>query len=150
MPLSLLSSGLLNLSSLLGGLAELAPVKKHLLRASREILMAVQGLLNFADQHVSSSDEKDQQQTIHQAISFAQKTLRHLARQLPKGDEEEYRTLHRKVMMSILDVLDTEIQKNERSKNQKTKMKAEVFQAIRKVLLRQMYEQEIEHDKETV
>lgn len=142
-----LSSSLLNLTSLLDGLSELGLVKKHLLRAGREVLLAVQSLLGFAEQQVSGRlAGNDSQQAIQQVINYAQKTLRTLAQQLPRADEEEYRTLHRKVMNSILDVLESEIHKNARSKNQKAKMKAEVLEAIRKVLLKQMYEEEMQKD----
>lgn len=142
-----LAGNLLNLGSLLDGLSELGVVKKHLLRAGREVLMAVQGLLGFADQYVSAqysakTTPSEHQQTISSAIGYAQKTLRALAQQLPRGDEEEYRFLHRKVMSSILEVLEKEIRKNTKLKNQQAKMKAEVYDAIRNVLLKQMYEQE--------
>jgi len=50
--------------------------------------------------------------------------------------------MHRKVMNSILEVLEKEIRKNAKLKNQQAKMKAEVYEAIRNVLLKQMYEQE--------
>ncbi len=138
-----LAGNLLNLGSLLDGLSELGVVKKHLLRAGREVLMAVQGLLGFADQYVSAkTTPSEHQQTISSAISYAQKTLRALAQQLPRGDEEEYRSLHRKVMNSILEVLEKEIRKNTKLKSQQAKMKAEVYDAIRNVLLKQMVEQE--------
>lgn len=143
-----LAGSLLNLSSLLNGLSELGPVKKHLFRASREFLLAVHSLLNFADQYVSNlSREPDHQQMIRTTISYAQKTIRTIAGQLPRGDEEEYRTLHRKVMKSILEVLDGEIRKNSRSANPKARMKVEVFQAIRNVLTKEINEKdEEEHD----
>lgn len=145
-----LSSSLLNISSLLDGLSELGIVKKHLLRAGREVLMAVQSLLGFAEQQVSGRlSGADSQQTIQHVIGYAQKTLRTLAQQLPRADEEEYRTLHRKVMNSILDVLESEIRKNAKapkSKDQKSKMKAEVLEAIRKVLLKQIYEEELQKE----
>ena len=145
-----LSGSLLNLSSLIDGLAELGLVKKHLLRAGREVLLAIQSLLGFAEQHVSGHlAGNDSQQAIQQVIGYAQKTLRTLAQQLPRSDEEEYRTLHRKVMNSILDVLEGEIRKNIHGKNQKSqksKMKAEVLEAIRKVLLKQMYEEELQKE----
>jgi hypothetical protein len=145
--MSTLSGSLLNLSSLIDGLAELGLVKKHLLRAGREVLLAVQSLLGFAEQHVSNRmSGNDSQQAIQQVIGYAQKTLRTLAQQLPRSDEEEYRTLHRKVMNSILDVLEGEIRKNTKAKNQKSKMKAEVLEAIRKVLLKQMYEEELQKE----
>jgi hypothetical protein len=138
-----LTSNFLNIGSLLDGLSELGIVKKHLLRAGREILMAVQSLLGFADQYVSAkASDSDHQQTISNAINYAQKTLHALAQQLPRTDEEEYRSLHRKVMNSILEVLEKEIRKNTKLKNQQSKMKAEVYEAIRNVLLKQMYEQE--------
>lgn len=138
-----LAGSLLNLGTLLDGLSELGPVKKHLLRAGREVLLAIQGLLGVADQYVSSRmSGADHQQTISHAISYAQKTLRNLAQQLPRSDEEEYRSLHRKVMGSILEVLEREIRKNAKLRNQSSKMKAEVYQAIRNVLLKQLYEQE--------
>lgn len=137
-----LASSLLNLTSLLDGLSELGIVKKHLLRASREVILAVDGLLGFAEQQVSGRlAGADSQQTIQQVINYAQKTLKTLAQQLPRTDEDEYRSLHRKVMNSILDVLEGEISKSAKSKNQKSKMKAEVLEAIRKVLLKQMYEE---------
>ncbi len=105
--------------------------------------MAVQGLLGFADQYVSAkTSNSDHQQTISHAITYAQKTLRTLAQQLPRGDEEEYMALHRKVMGSILEVLEREMRKNAKLKSQQAKMKAEVYEAIRNVLLKQMYEQE--------
>jgi len=136
------AAGLLNISSLLGGLSELGVVKKHLFRASREILLAVNSLLGFADQYVSSlATEEQHQQILRNAISFAQKSLRAIARQLPRGDEEEYRTLHGKVMRSILEVLDGEIRKNSRLTSQKGRMKVEVFQAIRNVLLKEIDEE---------
>lgn len=150
-----LTGNILNIASLLDGLSELGIVKKHLLRAGREVLMAVQGLLGFADQYVSArATGAEHQQTISSAITYAQKTLRNLAQQLPRGDEEEYRALHRKVMGSILEVLEREIRKNAGSpeskvrksqnsqQSQNSKMKAEVYEAIRNVLLKQMYEQE--------
>lgn len=141
-----LASSLLNLTSLVGTLGELGIVKKHLLGASREILLAVQGLLEFADQHVSgvSAGGSNHQQTLHGVITYAHKTLRAVTRQLPRGDEEEYRALHQKVMNSILEVIEAEIRKNARQKHQKAKMKAEVFSAIRNVLLRETYERESE------
>jgi hypothetical protein len=146
-----LSGSLLNLSSLIDGLAELGLVKKHLFRAGREVLLAVQSLLGLAEQHVSGGLEgNDSQQTIQQVIGYAQKTLRTVAQRLPRSDEEEYRTLHRKVMNSILDVLEGEIRRNAKApsspKSQKSKMKAEVLEAIRKVLLKQMYEEELQKD----
>jgi len=141
--MSSFAGGLLNIGSLLDSLSELGIVKKHLLRAGREILMAIQSLLGFADQYVSAkSTDSEHQQTISHAISYAQKTLRTLAQQLPRTDEEEYRSMHRKVMNSILEVLEKEIRKNAKLKNQQAKMKAEVYEAIRNVLLKQMYEQE--------
>lgn len=137
----------MNLTSLLDGLSELGIVKKHLLRASREVILAVEGLLGVADQYVSGrSGEGDSQQKLQHVIGYAQKTLNTLAGQLPRSDEDEYRSLHRKVMNSILDVLEGEIRKNTKSKNQKSKMKAEVLEAIRKVLLKQMYQQEIKEE----
>lgn len=140
-----LTGSLLNLTSLLDGLSELGIVKKHLLRAGREVLLAADGLLGVADQYVSGKTAGgDSQQTLQQVIGYAQKTLKTLAQQLPRTDEDEYRSLHRKVMNSILDVLESEIRKNAKSKNQKTKMKADVLEAIRKVLLKQMYEQDSE------
>ena len=143
-----LTGSLLSLGSLLDGFSELGIVKKHLLRAGREILMAIQGLLGFADQYVSAkTTPSEHQQTISNAISFAQKTLRALAQQLPRVDEEEYRSLHRKVMNSILEVLEREIRKNAKQKNQQARMKAEVYDAIRNVLLKQMYEQESTEEK---
>src|SRR5262245_59815758 len=145
--MSTLSGSLLNLSSLIDGLAELGLVKKHLLRAGREVLLAVQSLLGLADQHVASHlSGNGSQQALQQVIGYAQKTLRTLAQQLPRSDEDEYRTLHRKVMNSILDVLEGEIHKNNKVKNQKSKMKAEVLEAIRKVLLKQMYEEELQKE----
>lgn len=138
-----LTGSLLNLTSLLDGLSELGIVKKHLLRAGREVLLAVDGLLSLADQYVSGkTPEGEVPQTLQNVISYAQKTLQTLAQQLPRTDEDEYRSLHRKVMNSILDVLEAEIRKNAKSKNQKTKMKSDVLEAIRKVLLKQMYEQD--------
>src|SRR3989338_6958 len=140
-----LTGNILNLGSLLDGLSELGIVKKHLLRASREVLLAIQSLLGFADQYVSGgTDGSDHQQTISNAIGFAQKTLQNLSQQLPRSDEDECRSLHRKVMGSILEVLEREIGKNARHKTQKSKMKEEVFEAIRNVLLKQMYEQKKE------
>ncbi|HSA60076.1 MAG TPA: hypothetical protein VLJ37_10375 [bacterium] len=142
-----LSSSFLNLTSLLDGLSELGIVKKHLLRASREVLLAVDGLLGFAEQQVTGRlSGADSQQTVQNVINYAQKTLKTLAQQLPRTDEDEYRSLHRKVMNSILDVLEGEISKNVRAKNQKAKMKAEVLEAIRKVLLKQMYEETTEKE----
>ncbi len=132
----------MNVTSLLDGLSELGIVKKHLLRASREVILAVDGLLGFAEQQVSGRlSGADSQQTIQNVINYAQKTLKTLAQQLPRTDDDEYRSLHRKVMNSILDVLEGEISKSAKSKNQKSKMKAEVLEAIRKVLLKQMYEE---------
>ena len=146
-----LTGSLLNLGTLLDGLSELGVVKKHLLRAGREVLMAIQGLLGFADQYVSAkATDSDHQQTISNAISYAQKTLQSLAQQLPRTDEEEYRFLHRKVMNSILEVLEKEISKNTKAKNQQSKMKAEVYEAIRNVLLNQMYERETSKKEKTL
>jgi hypothetical protein len=145
-----LSGSLLNISSLIDGLSELGIVKKHLLRAGREVLMAVQSLLGFAEQYVSGRlAGNDSQQALQQVIGYAQKTLKTLAHQLPRSDEDEYRTLHRKVMNSILDVLESEIHRNAKTKNQKSPksmMKAEVLEAIRKVLLKQMYEEETQKE----
>ena len=135
-----LAGSLLTLSSFLNGLSEFSDVKKHLLRASREVLLAVQGLLEVAEQYVASS--ADNPQSLSGVISYAQKTIRTIARQLPHGNEEEYRMLHRKVMNSILDVIEGEIRKSSRVKNPKSKMKSEVFEAIRNVLLKETYEQE--------
>lgn len=138
-----LTGSLLNLSSLLNGLSELGPVKRHLFRASREVLLAASGLLDFANQYVSGlSREPDRQEMVHSAIRYAQKTLRTIARQLPRGDEEEYRLIHRKVMSSILEVLDGEIGKSSKLKTQKSRMKVEVFEAIRNVLLKELYDPE--------
>jgi hypothetical protein len=138
----------MNLSSLLDGLSELGLVKKHLLRASREVLLAVEGLLGFAEQYVAGRlSGGDSQQALQQVIGYAHKTLKSLALQLPRSDEDEYRRLHRKVMNSILDVLEGEIRKSTKAhhqKSQKSKMKAEVLEAIRKVILKQMYEQDSE------
>lgn len=136
-------NNLLNLSSLVSGLAELAPVKKHLLRAGREFLLAINGLLGFADQYVSGDPTaSDRQELLGSALKYARKAVRTIAQQLPRGDEEEYRMLHRKVIDSILDVLDGEIRKNSRLPNPKAKLKVEVFQAIRNVLLK-----ETDHDQ---
>jgi hypothetical protein len=138
-----LAGSLLSLTSLVGTLGELGIVKKHLLQASREILLAVQGLLEFADDYVSNlSSSADHQQTLRAAINYAHKTIRLVANQLPRGDDEAYRALHRKVMNSILEVIEAEIRKNTRQKSQKAQMKVEVFEAIRNVLLRETYERE--------
>ncbi len=138
-----LTSSLLNLASFVSGLSELAPVKKHVFRAGREVLLAIEELLEFVEQYVGESGlsvgKAVPPQTIQNVIDFAQKSIHKLAKQLPKGDEEEYKLLHRKVMSSILEVLDMEIHKNSRRKNQKAKMKVEVFEAIRKVLLREIH-----------
>ncbi len=140
-----MSPGLLTLSNLLGGLSELSTVRKHLFRASREVLLAIQDLLGFADQYVGNLTSKaDQQEVIRSAIVYAQKTLRGLAQRFPKGDDDEFRSLHRKVLGSILDVLEGEIRKNSKQKSQKSSMKVEVLQAIRNVLLKEMYDQEKE------
>lgn len=138
-----MNRGLLTLSSLIGSFGELATVRKHLFRASREILLAIQDLLGFADQYVTGiTSRQEQQELIRSAINYAQKTLKTLAQKFPKGDEEEFRSLHRKVLGSILDVLEGEIRKVSKIKNQKATMKIEVLQAIRNVLLKEMYEQE--------
>ena len=134
------TSTLLQLTSLFEGLTELAPVKKHLLRAGREVLMAAQGLLGFAEQYVSSDrSETSQQQMIESAIGFAQRTMAQISSKLPRGDEEEYQALRRKVMSSILEVLEKEIRKNTRLKSEKAEMKVEVLKAIQKVLLKEVY-----------
>lgn len=147
-----LTNSLLNLTSLFGTLSELGPVKKHLFRASREILLAVNSLLGFADQYVSGfsahSGQNERQEMVRAAIRYARKSVRSIARQLPRGDAEEYRTLHRKVMSSILDVLEGEILKNSKLTTAKAKMKVEVFQAIRNVLLKEMDEEEIRSDED--
>jgi hypothetical protein len=141
-----LTGSLLGLSSLFDSLSGLAPVKKHLFRASREMLLAVQGLLEVADQYVQSGDSpSNNQQAVRMAIVYAQKTVKGITQQLPRGndgDDEEYRILQRKVMGSILDVLEGEIRKGERGTAPKQKMKVEVLQAIRNVLLKEMYGQE--------
>ncbi len=140
-----LTGSLLQLTSLLDGLSELGIVKKHLLRAGREILMAVQSLLGLAENYATGLTEgADRQQAIQSTIGYAQRILQSLAEQLPKGDDEEYRSLHRKVMNSILEVLEREIRKNSKMKAEKSKMKSEVYEAIRQVLLRQMYERDSE------
>lgn len=141
------ASNLLNLTSLIDGLSELGPVKKHLLRAGREVLLAVEGFLGFADQYVSAGQSQgERQQVVRNAIVYAKRTVRMIARQLPRVDEEEYRVLHRKVLGSILEVLDKEIRKTSRLANPKSKMKLDVLQAIRNVLLREVYEPETEGD----
>ena len=108
---------LLQLSSFLGGFSELSNVKKHLLGAGREVLAAVEGVLGFAEQYVSnpsggSNGGTDRNRAVGSAIQFAQKTIREISQRLPHGNEGDYRTLHRKVMGSILDVLDQEIEKS--------------------------------------
>lgn len=136
-----LVSTLLGLSSVMDQLSELGPVKKHLFRAGREVLLAVQSLLRFVEEYVTRSPlESDQQQMVSGAISYAQKMIRTLVRQLPQGNEDEYRALHRKVMNSILEVLDHEIRTHSRKTTQKAKLKVEVFQAVRHVFLKEMYE----------
>lgn len=133
----------------MGTLSDLSPVKKHLLRASREVLMAVHSLLGFADQFVSGHDfDTLSPVAVKTAISYAQKTLKRVTQMLPQGaDEVEYRALHRKVVNSILEVLEGEIQNHSRRlSNPKIKMKVEVLQAIRGVLLKEMYEQEVKDE----
>lgn len=138
-----LTSSLIQLTSLMEHLSGLGDVKKHLFRASREILLAFQELLEMVEQYAANLLSKtDQQQTIQGIINYAQKMIRNIVKQLPRADEEDYRVLHRKVMNSILEVLEGEIRKNGRTHNPKSKMKVEVFQAIRNVLLKEMYEQE--------
>ena len=138
-----LTSSLLSITDIVRTLSGLGIVKKHLLRAAQEVLLAVQGFLQFADQQIADNlSPSDHQKGIHAAISYAQKTIRNLTGQLPRGDEEQYKILRRKVMTSILEVLEAEIQKSGRRNNQKAKMKAEVLEAIRNVLLKEMYEQE--------
>lgn len=133
------TSSLLQLTSLMSSVSGLGNIKKHLFRASREVLLAFQGLLDVVEQYTSNALSKtDQQQTVQGIINYAQKMVRSLVRQLPRGDEEEYQVLHRKVMSSILEVIEGEIRRNSRLHNQKAKMKIEVFQAIRNVLLREM------------
>lgn len=139
------TSNLLSLGSLLGGLSELGTVKRHLFRASREILLAVNSLLGFADQYVSGLTSEtvpaDRQEMLSGVIRYAQKTLRTITRQLPRGDEAEYRALHHRVMGSILEVLDIEIKKSSKNSSAKARMKVDVLQAIRNVLLKEMDEE---------
>lgn len=146
--MALLTDSLVGLTSILSGLSELGIVKKHLLRASREVLLAVQGLLEVVEQYVG--EKPDSQQSLHSVLTYAQKMIRHVAHQLPRGDEDEYRSLHRKVMNSILEVIEGEIRKNKRRRqtghanqtSQTAKMKVEVLEAIRNVLLKEVYEQQ--------
>lgn len=138
-----LTSTLLSLSTVLGKFSELGPVKEHLFKAGREVLLATQSFLGFVEDYVGgSASESDRQQMVQGAIQYAQKAIRTLVRQLPRVDEQEYRALHRKVMGSILEVLDAEIRGNARKNTQKSKMKVEVFEAIRNVLVREMYDQD--------
>lgn len=139
----------MSLISLVAGLSELAPIKKHLFRASRELLLAVQSLLHFVDQYVNSAaSPSDNQQRIRNAIGYAQKTIRSVTRQLPTDNEGGYQAMHRKVVKSILEVIESEIRKHSsgnppkpsHSLSQKSKMKLEALDAIRNALLKEMDE----------
>lgn len=135
------SSTLLQWSSFLGGLSELSTVKKHLLGAGREVLMAVQGLLGVVEQSVSGQrTETDQERTIETIVRYAKQTIQEISKKLPPGDAGGYPALHRKVMKSILDVLEQEIKKNGRLKTQKAQIKVEALQAIRHVLIKEVLE----------
>jgi len=140
-------SSLQSLTSLVGSLSELGIVKKHLFRASREILLAVESLLGFADQYTSKmSSDSDGQDTLNQVIRYAQKTIKSVAKQLPRDDEGEYQRLHRKVLRSILAVLEGEIKKMGRQTGSKAKMKLDVYEAIRNVLLKEIHTQEVKEE----
>ena len=128
---------------LLKGLAELGGVKTHLFTASREVLLAVQGLLGLVDRYVGSVPSDERQQVIRLFLTYARKTIRRITDQLPKGNEKQFRELHSKVMSSILEVLDMEIRKNRpRTSTPKGKMKEEVLQAIRTVLVKEIGEED--------
>ncbi len=138
-----LSQSLLHLSSLLGSLSGLTEVRDHLFKASREVLLAVQGLLDMADQYVQDvSGTTDKQASLQGIIQYAQKLIKTVTKQLPQNDAEGFRVIHRNVVSSILEVIEGEMKKAGRSHHPKAKMKLEVFEAVRKVLLKEMYEQE--------
>lgn len=144
-PLSSISTGLFQLASLMSNFSELGHVKKHVFRAGREVLLAFKELLEIVDQYIADvNDGGSTQQALQTALGYAQGTIHQLVKKLPRSDEEDYRSMHRKVMGSILEVIESEIGRSQKVKSQKSqekaKMKAEVLEAIRKVLLKEMYE----------
>lgn len=138
-------SSLINISALLQGLGELGAIKKHLFKASREILLAVQSLLQMADGYVSGPGT-DKYQAMASVLAYAQKTLRTVVARLPHDDDEQFAELQGKVFETILSVIDYEIKETGQQKNPKSKMKQEVLNAIRDVLTKEMKKTGQNHD----
>lgn len=150
-----------HLASLMGGnLSELGDVKKHVFRAGKEVLLAFKELLEIVEQYISEVNAGgSSQQALQTALGYAQGTIHALVSKLPKNEENDYLSMHRKVMGSILEVIESEISRSQKSKShnaqkmtgksheknqeklqEKIKMKTEVLEAIRKVLLKEMYD----------
>ncbi len=159
-PLSSLSklAQLAQMAALMGGnLSELGDVKKHVFRAGKEVLLAFRELLEIVEQYISEVNAGgSSQQALQTALGYAQVTIHTLVSKLPKKDDDDYLSMHRKVMGSILEVIESEITRSQKAKPQKVtgkaheknqekhqekiKMKTEVLEAIRKVLLKEMYD----------
>ena len=133
-----LTSQLLGIASLVSQVSELKGVKNHLFKAGREVLLATKSILDLVDKNVSdATSQTDLQEKVQIIIRYVKRVLKMLVKKLPQADEQEYRILHKKVIGSILDVLDSEIRSNQKKKTQKSKMKAEALEAIRQVLMKE-------------
>lgn len=133
--------GLLDFSILLRGLGELGTIKKHLFKASREVLLATQSLLSVADGYVGQSNA-DRGQAMATVLGFAQKTISRITEMLPHEDEDQFHELQGKVFGTILSVIDHEIEETGNLKNPKAKMRQDVLAAIRTVLIKEMKKSE--------
>ena len=86
-----LTTNFLNLVSLASKFSGLGNVKGHLLGAGRELLLALQSLLEVVEKEVSSeSDSQQSIQSIASIVAYAQKTIRTAVQQLPKTNNADY------------------------------------------------------------
>ncbi len=132
------AANLIDLSTIIKGLGELGTIKKHLFKASKEILLAVQSLFSLADGYVNGMNV-EQAQSMATVLGYVQKTIQGLVNRLSQVDEDDFLELQEKVFQTILAVIDHEIKENNAIKTQKARMKQEVLLAIRGVLLKEMH-----------
>ncbi|MBI1909616.1 MAG: hypothetical protein HYS22_05550 [Deltaproteobacteria bacterium] len=129
-----MAASLLDLTLLLGNFSKLGNARAHVLKATREILLAVGEVLELAGRTVNQTTI-DNKQALGFLIANLQRVLHRVVSQIPHEEEEEFHEIRQKVISSIIGVINGELARtSQESATEKNRFKMDVLLSIKKVL----------------
>ena len=105
-----MTATLQDIATLWTTLSKLGPTKRHLFRAGREILLAVDSILQIAEDYLVAVPLSSDKKTLSEFfITTCQRVVKTLAAPLDNGTEGEAQAIHNRVLESIIGVINEEL-----------------------------------------